>query len=129
MISEMEKKNMDELFHQFHIENIHQFFEYVRCMQNLLQDIQRNENEIKKQAEEMEISKMRLMNQEIQVLHHHFEDIQFQIKEYIFQSKEMIQVKKNSSFDKIIQERQNARNILAPFWNSMLQFHEFGLKK
>jgi hypothetical protein len=129
MISDMEKKMMDDLFQEFHNDNINQFFENMKLMQNVLKEILMNEEKLKKQIANTEIPKMRLLNQEIQVLHHHFDEIKFQIQEYIYQLQNMIDIKKNSKYENIIQERKLARNVLHPFWNPIFDFYQFGLKK
>ena len=117
-LEEEERIIMDQQFQEFHQENIHDFFENIRLLQTLFRDLQMQEEDYKKEMMKISIPKMRLINQEIQVLHHQMEDLSFQMKEYIYQlhQNQLSKNNKNSHFQKIIQERKESRRLLHSLW-------------
>lgn len=121
-LDKMDKIMMDQQFQEFHQENINQFFENIRLLQTLFQDIQIQEEEYKKEMNKIGIPKMRLMNQEIQVLHHQIKDLSFQMKEYIYQlhQNQFIKNVKNPLCQKIIEERIESRRLLLPIWQFLI---------
>lgn len=121
-LGDEERIIMDQQFQEFHQENIYQFFENIRLLQTLFEEIQNQEKEYKIQMSNLSIPKMRLMNQEIQVIHDQMKDLSFQMKEYIYQIQENKLSKniKNPLFHKIIQERIESRRLLLPIWQFLI---------
>lgn len=121
-LEEREKIMMDQQFQELHQENIDQFFENIKILQTLFQDLQIQEEEYKKEMNKISIPKMRLMNQEIQVLHDQMKDLSFQMKEYIYQlhQNQITKKTKNPLFQKIIQERIESRRLLRPIWQFLI---------
>lgn len=121
-LEEREKIWMDQQFQEFHQENINQFFENIKILQTLFQDLQIQEEEYKKEMNQISIPKMRLMNQEIQVLHEQMKSLSFQMKEYIYQlqQNQMTKNMKNPYFQKIIEERMESRRLLRPIWQFLI---------
>ena len=117
-----ERFMMDQKFKEFHQENIHDFFENTRLLQTLFQEIQNQEEEYKKQMSNLSIPKMRLLNQEIQVMHHKMKELSFQMKEYIYQlhQNQFIKNVKNPLCQKIIEERIESRRLLLPIWQFLI---------
>ena len=121
-LGDEEKIMMDIKFQEFHQENIYQFFENIRLLQTLFQDIQIHEEEYKKEMAHISIPKMRLMNEEIQVIHDQIEDLSFKMKEYMYQiqQNQLSKNVKNPLFQKIIRERMESRRLLRPIWHFLL---------
>jgi hypothetical protein len=121
-LEEKEKMMIDQQIQEFHEENIDHFFENIRLLQTLFQEIQNQEEEYKKKMNKISIPKMRVMNQEIEFLHHQMKDLSFQMKEYIYQlhQNQLMKNIKNSLFQKIIEERMESRRLLLPIWQFLI---------
>lgn len=121
-LEEREQIWMDQQFKEFHEQNIVEFFENIKILQTLFQDLQIQEEEYKKEMNQISIPKMRLMNQEIQVLHEQIKSLSFQMKEYIYQLQQNQMTKniKNPYFQKIIEERMESRRLLRPIWQFLI---------